>query len=180
MTCISHNSMTMDETRKKLIRRLKRVTLSIYDLERAEVFATEILNQESRSTDTEVVDEALDLALRVSYSRPFSGNRTGSDNDFDRDLESSDLSIYTPSERELHNEVLQSRNQFYTHSDPDPYKLVVGVSEGGVVISGGSNDPIRSLMRGDVRRLKSMMEKLSDHLLNERHRLGEKIGPGKY
>ncbi len=121
----------MSERKEDLIRRLKRVTLSMYDLEAAESFAEEILS-DREAVRSEVVSAALDLALRISYSRPFTGNRTGKNKDFDSRLTSDCTSTYSADEQALHEEVYASRNQIYAHSDPEPYDLEVGViGEGG-------------------------------------------------
>ncbi len=162
-----------------LIRRLKRVTLSMYDLEAAEAFAEEVLSDQETNR-SELVSAALDLALRISYCRPFTRNRTGKNNDFDSRLTSDCTSSYSAEEQALHEEVYNSRNQIYAHSDPEPYELDVGVTGEGGAVYGHSHNPVRLLSLRKVEQLHAMSRKLRQCLMHERHHIAEQLGPGEY
>ena len=168
--------------KKQKVRRLKRIIISLWDLERAASYAEQILSDyANESGETSEKHFALDLALRVSYSRPFSRNRRGEDGDVAPRLYEYDQPppVYDDCEISLHEEVYDSRNEVYAHSDPKSYDLDVWVKQNG--ISTLSETPhLRTLSRQEIDMLKKMIAKLHKHLRHEKHDIAEELESGEY
>jgi hypothetical protein len=109
---------------------LKRVQLSHIDLLAALRFAQRLLNEGDSSgaprlTFTE--REALELALIVSYARPF--KHSDNEREARATLPARFLRQLTPEQLELHRLLLSLRDHEVAHSDPGPAQLKIWVGE---------------------------------------------------
>lgn len=103
---------------ERAIRALPRVRVDRIDLIRARRFAGHILAKEWSNKKTNLVHEAFNIALIVSYSKPFTVRRDLENrNEFrlDEPVEISD--ILNEEERHLHYRVKELRNRSVAHSD---------------------------------------------------------------
>lgn len=107
-----------DEFFERAIRVLPRVRVDRIDLIKARKFALHILAKEWSNKKTSLAHDAFNIALIVSYAKPFSGSRDLEERKeirLDKRAEVTDL--LTEGERELHKRVKELRNKSFAHSD---------------------------------------------------------------
>jgi hypothetical protein len=93
---------------ERAIRVLPRTRVDRLDLIKARRFASHILAKEWSTKKASVVHDALNIALIISYTKPFSGRR---------DLEEQITGVLSEEERKLHGRLKQLRNRSFAHSD---------------------------------------------------------------
>lgn len=161
------------------IRRLKRITLSIYDFDKAIEYGQQLGLLLADPGFNPVLREALEMSMRVSYIRPFSGNNTGAAGDHDRNLSQEWITALDTTQQQLHNELKTSRHQIYAHSDPDSYNLEVEVHSSDLV-SATTTDPFIPFSAAEIKSVVQLCNLLRSRLYNERHSIAELLGPGIY
>jgi hypothetical protein len=109
---------------------LKRLIISHQDLDHAKRYADLILKLGLHKSDEEgdrYLHRGLNVALVVSYWRPFSDNE-GSADTHPR-LPDKFISGYSPTEEALHKEVRNLRNKAFAHSDAEAHGVRIHVRE---------------------------------------------------
>ena len=110
----------------------KRLVISYHDLAEARTFLNRLagLNGEQPPPQEDSIQlDALRVALVVSYSRPFSGNRSLPG--VASTLPNRFLEKLTEHERDLHERLIRLRNKEFAHSDPDSADVKVSMSSAG-------------------------------------------------
>ena len=103
---------------EQAIRVLPRVRVDRIDLIRARRFASHILAKEWSNKKTSLVHDAFNIALIVSYVKPFSARRDleeRNESRLDEQVEITD--VLDEEEREFHYRVKELRNKSFAHSD---------------------------------------------------------------
>ncbi|MFI5398355.1 MAG: hypothetical protein ACHQ9S_22690 [Candidatus Binatia bacterium] len=167
------------EHEKKLF---KRLIISDGDLDHAGWFADIILNRHLHScTDEEskYLHRGLNLALVVTYCRPFSGNKCS--NDTTGDLPGRYLRDFSKEERALHSHLLKMRNCDHAHSTAAGHAVEVTVDARGAgpVAWAISRNAYVPLPREDTERLRGMITKLIQHVMDEHIRIQRLLAPGE-
>lgn len=121
-------------------RTLRRLVIAEGDLFQALRFAEMILGYEGTGVDSEEeglkckdIVTALNIALVVSYSRPFLQSKTGPKNSAISRLPGKILRCLSEDQKNLHKQVLQRRNQEYAHSDADSYSPIISNTDFGLM-----------------------------------------------
>jgi len=177
---------SMDDDQAKRDRALyKRLVLSMPDLRDAGTFVHRLLGRGSFVGAPELdatARKALQIALVVSYSRPFSTNRKAAD--VQSTLPPQFVECLSESQRALHSRLRTLRDQEFAHSDPGPADLRVSVGQ----FPGGA--PLPATVRS-VSSTKAAMsddeliaiEDLIDELLGmcraEQARIHHSLSPGE-
>jgi hypothetical protein len=110
----------------------KRLHISLFDLGAAARFTARLAGVGSFANAPALdgtTREGLQVALVISYARPFSGNRRTSD--VEPTLPAAFLSQLCERHRTLHGKLLSLRDQEFAHSDPVPADVKVWVSQRG-------------------------------------------------
>ena len=159
----------------------KRLLISEGDLDHAGRFADIILQRNLHGcTDEEskCLHRGLNVALIVTYSRPFSGNKGSADTA--SDLPNRYLRDFSDRERALHSQVLNLRNRDHAHSDPAGHNVQVTVDDLGTgpIASSISRNAYVPLPREDTERLRSMITTLMGRLLDEHVRIQRALDAG--
>jgi hypothetical protein len=103
---------------ERAIRVLPRLRVDRIDLIRARKFATHILAKEWSNKKNRLVHDAFNIALIVSYVKPFSSRRDlEKRNEFRLDEQAKIIDVLNEEERKLHDRVKELRNQSFAHSD---------------------------------------------------------------
>lgn len=142
----------------------RRLWISSNDLQEAKATIEEILKSNlpyPRRKQPSALLVALTTALVVSYARPFVNSR-GQSAVAERTVPGSLLRVLTSRERELHNPLVDMRNQEVAHSDADVLELSITLFPNG---DGGiSRVPRHPLRRIELRTLSRVIEKLTDEI----------------
>ena len=146
---------------ERAIRVLPRVRVDRIDLINARNFADYILAKKWSAKKPNIVHDAFNIALIVSYTKPFSLRRDldrGKELRLDELVETSD--ILNEEERKLHVRVKESRNQSVAHSDARSV-LIKGIdySKGFCLMKKELN-----LERDEVVLMKKMIDKWIKYL----------------
>ena len=142
------------------LRLYRRLWLSRMDLEEAKATLEEILKSNMRvprRKEPNPLLTALTVALVVSYARPFVKSR-GRSSLAERTVPGSLLRVLTARQRELHNAIIEMRNQEVAHVDADvlqPKLQLFPGGDGGICIA--ARHPIR---RVKLRSLHRIIQKL--------------------
>jgi hypothetical protein len=146
------------------LRLYRRLWISRNDLAEAKATIEEILKSNlpyPRRKEPSALLVALTTALVVSYARPFVNSR-GQSAVAERTAPGSLLRVLTSQERELHNLLIEIRNQEVAHSDADILELSIELFPGGdSSISRATRHPFRRIT---LRALNRMIDKLSDEI----------------
>jgi hypothetical protein len=146
------------------LRLYRRLWISRNDLAEAKATIEEILKSNlpyPRRKEPSALLVALTTALVVSYARPFVNSR-GQSAVAERTAPGSLLRVLTSQERELHNLLIEIRNQEVAHSDADILELSLELFPGGDGgISRATRHPFRRIT---LRALNRMIDKLSDEI----------------
>src|SRR6267142_2594527 len=103
---------------EQAIKVLPRVRVDRIDLIRARNFAAHILKKDWSNKKTSLVHDAFNIALIVSYVKPFSSRRDLEErNEFRLDEQVEITNVLNEEERRLHDRVKQLRNRSFAHSD---------------------------------------------------------------
>ena len=103
---------------ERAIRVLPRVRVDRIDLIGARKFAVHILAKEWSTKTTSLVHDAFNIALIVSYAKPFSVSRDLEErNEFRLDEQVEITDVLNEEERRLHDRVKELRNKSFAHSD---------------------------------------------------------------
>jgi hypothetical protein len=124
----------------------KRIIISFHDLHEARRFLHELLalgEIEPFVHRRTVVQQALMTAFVVAYGRPFSGNE--SEARVRPKLPPSFLKGLSPAQKEMHNRLLELRNEEFAHSDPHRSNVQVGIGTGpgGIQIASPISQEVR-------------------------------------
>jgi hypothetical protein len=146
---------------ERAIKVLPRVRVDRIDLIRARNFAAHILKKGWSNKKPSLVHDAFNIALIVSYVKPFSSRRNLEDRNesrLDEPLEIIDL--LNEEERKLHDRVKELRNKSFAHSDASSV-LIKGVdySKDFCLMKAELN-----LARNEVELLKKMIDKWIKYL----------------
>jgi hypothetical protein len=120
--------MPMSERQAQEIRLFRRLVISGKDLDHARRYAQLILTRklhDSSEEDDKTIHRGLNLALVVSYWRPFTKNQGSAETL--PGLPRKFLKAYSPDERKLHAEIGRLRNRGFAHSDGDAHGVRVQV-----------------------------------------------------
>ncbi len=146
------------------LRLYRRLWISRNDLAEAKATIEEILNSNlpyPRRKEPRVLLVALTTALVVSYARPFVNSR-GQSKVAERTAPGSLLRVLTSKERQMHNALIEIRNQEVAHSDADILELSLDLFLGG---DGGiSRATCHPFHRTTLRALSRMIDKLNDEI----------------
>lgn len=150
-----------DEFFERAIRVLPRMRVDRIDLIKAQEFAAHILKKGWSNKKSNLVHDAFNIALIVSYVKPFSSRRDldrGKELRLDELVETSE--ILNEEERRLHVRVKESRNQSVAHSDARSV-LIKGIdySKGFCLMKKELN-----LTSDEVELLKKMIDKWIKYL----------------
>lgn len=116
---------------ERAIRVLPRVRVDRIDLIKARQFALHILAKEWSNKKTSLMHDAFNIALIVSYAKPFSSNRDlEGQREASLDRRVAIAEILNEEEVDLHKRVKELRNSHYAHSDAASI-LVKGFDYGG-------------------------------------------------
>jgi hypothetical protein len=146
---------------ERAIRVLPRVRVDRIDLIGAREFAVHILAKEWSNKKTALVHDAFNIALIVSYAKPFSVRRDLEErNEFRLDEQVEITDVLNEEERTLHDRVKELRNKSFAHSDARSV-LVKGVdySKDTCFFRAELN-----LARDEVELLKKMIDKWIKYL----------------
>ena len=156
-------SSELTPAQQALLRRYRRLWIGQQDLREAEAAIRQILllrlRRSTRKRGYHPLLTALNVAVLVSYSRPFVNSR-GSSRLADKILPGQLLRSYSRDERQLHDQLLAMRNHEVAHSDPEVLGLQLQLVQGGDV--GFSRIPREPLTRIELRRLGRMIHKLQN------------------
>jgi hypothetical protein len=109
---------------ERAIRVLPRVRVDRIDLIGARKFAVHILTKEWSNKRTNLVHDAFNIALIVSYAKPFSVRRDLEErNEFRLDEQVEITDVLNEEERTLHDRVKELRNKSFAHSAARPVLL---------------------------------------------------------
>jgi hypothetical protein len=103
---------------ERAVKVLPRVRVDRIDLIRAREFAAHILTKQWSNRKENLAHDAFNIALIVSYSKPFSSNHDLEEHRekaLDQRIESAE--ILNKEEVDLHERVKKLRNNYYAHSD---------------------------------------------------------------
>ena len=168
----------MDEQR----RLFKRIVQSEEDLAHAAECAEQILHRDLHSA-TEREDRrllrCLNTALIVSYVRPFSHNRGSSD--VRKTLPAEYLNVLSDQQRQLHDQLIASRDRDHAHSDPQGRSVSVGVQQVGdaVLAIPLSRDAFAPWPREMIERVADLIERLRAKLADEHARVQDTLKAGE-
>jgi hypothetical protein len=104
---------------EKLRAQLRRIVISMQDLRDAEAYTQELLKIERRPEDEgrRILRRALQIALVISYGRPFTKSRSTGAPETTPDLPHGLLQPLIPEHKKLHRQLLTMRRTEYAHSD---------------------------------------------------------------
>ena len=159
----------------------KRLVISHFDLAETRQFLNRLLGLNGETIPDaadRVQRDALMIALVVGYARPFSNNRI---TDTAGELPGRFLKGLTPSQRNLHERLLELRNQEFAHSDPEPpsVEVEVGSSEGGGAFPFPVSNRTRiGLNEVELRELNSIFAHLMAEVYDEMRRIEGRLTPG--
>lgn len=163
----------------------KRLVLSIADLEEAGSFVHRLLGR-GASADAPPLDgtarKALQIALIVSYSRPFSTNRKT--RDVQPTLPAAFLDQLTERQRTLHHRLKTLRDQEFAHTDPMPADVTVrvaarpdGTPHASVLRAGSST---RAQIQDDeLQQIEDLIDSLLQRCLAEQQLIRGTFSPGE-
>jgi hypothetical protein len=146
---------------ERAIKVLPRVRVDKIDLIKARRFATHILNKGWSNKKPNLVDDAFNIALIVSYVKPFSSRRDLEERSESRlDDQVEIASVLNEEERTLHGRIKELRNRSFAHSDARSV-LIKGLdySKDFCFMKAELN-----LARKDVELLKKMIDKWIKYL----------------
>lgn len=163
------------EHSKELLRRL---VISYWDLDQAKQFARQILIREWRDDSDEVgevLHRALNTALLIAYSRPFTQNDRGRRGAVGT-LPEKIVRVFGPGEAAFHKKIVGPgglRNSVYAHSDSESHGLKIRVADvGGMPWAiPTKHDPFAPLPKAKVELLDRMIDKLTARTLEEKQRI---------
>lgn len=163
-----------------LKRQIRRWVLSSMDLDQALERVNYVLEHRLYRETTEVdriVSRALQTAMIVAYSRPFSGNRDQEHNTWRLD---EFLEVYNEQELAFHSRLLRNRNQVYAHSDSEIRDLRIHVMNiGGVpMVLPMSRNPYVSMCETELERFREMVQKLRARISEETITAQNQLSPG--
>lgn len=107
------------------MRQYKRILLSYADFKHAKLASSYILNaqlHEKYPEESYIILEALNCSMIVAYCRPFSGNSSRAAGGVP-DVPNRLLRVLSPSEKEIHEVVMQDRNKVLAHSDNEALQV---------------------------------------------------------
>ena len=159
-------------------RLFKRNVISSFDLYQAKMCAHHILSRGLHSSEDEedrTLLRCLNTALIVSYIRPFSKNR-GSD-DVQAKMPKRYLDVLSAKQRELHDELVNMRDQEHAHSDALVSDLTIGTRKVGPSIMAIpiGRDPIAPMSKGQVEEVAEMIQLLRNKLTEEQCRIQDTL-----
>lgn len=113
------DSKLSTEVRGK-IKQFYRLLMSYSDFNQANQIATRIMDEKLHRNGCEdrILLEALNSAMVVAYARPFSGNDKNAETKIN-DLSTKYLKGLSRDEKEIHDIVIEDRNQVIAHSDSE-------------------------------------------------------------
>ncbi len=157
---------------------LKRLVLSYWDFDQAKQFANHILMrgwQDDSDEVDKVIHRALNTALLIAYSRPFTHNDKGKPGKV-CSLPDKITKVFETDEAALHKVIVGRnglRNSVYAHSDSEPHELKIRVTNlGGTPLAVPiKHDPFEPLAKAKVKMLSKMIEKLLSRILEEKVRI---------
>ncbi|MCK5804720.1 MAG: hypothetical protein KAI66_17915 [Lentisphaeria bacterium] len=157
----------------------KRLVISHFDLSDAGGYADLIINRNlhgARGKEDRLLLRGLNLALIVSYWRPFSGNRESSDT---KGRLKGYKEVLTEAEGRLHRRIGNLRNQDHAHSDPLAHSVKVAVLDlngEALAMPIGRNTSV-PIGRENTLQLRAMIEKLLDWISNELLKIQKRLPP---
>jgi hypothetical protein len=161
---IPQESATLSSEQEIHLRQYRRLWLTEIDLEEAKGAINEIIKRDLRRTATRSPTpllQSLTTALVIAYARPFTMSR-GNAAFADRTVPGALLRVFSSSERQFHNQLIEIRNKEVAHSDADVTKVTLELIPDG---HGGISMATRSpLSRPELRMLLSMIGKLEGEL----------------
>ena len=161
---------------------LKRVTLSYRDFADAIRFAQRLLNEGEYSKAPKLdftENEALHLALVVSYARPFKRNNKAKD--VSETLPAKFLKGLTVDQQALHQLLLTLRDQELAHSDSGPAHLTiwVGAAPPSGTAAMGASSYRGGLSEGGIRAAALLAREMLRRCELERRRIIPILRPGE-
>jgi hypothetical protein len=168
----------MDEQK----RLFKRIVQSEEDLAHAAECAEQILQRDLHSAikrEDKRLLRCLNTALMVSYVRPFSHNRGSSD--VRKALPDEYLSVLSSEQRQLHDQLIASRNRDHAHSDPRGRSVSVRaheIGDGSLVIP-LSRDAFAPWPREMIASVADLIERLRAKLTEEHARIQDAFKAGE-
>lgn len=164
-------------------RLFKRNVLSSFDLYQAKMCAHHILSRDLHSSEDEEdrsLLRCLNTALIVSYVRPFSKNR-GSET-VQAKMPKRYLDVLSAKQRELHDNLVNMRDQEHAHSDALVSDLTVGTRRLGTSIMAFpiGRDLIAPMSKEQVEEAAEMIELLRNRLAEEQCRIQATLGEDEF
>ncbi|NOZ10041.1 MAG: hypothetical protein GXP09_03180 [Gammaproteobacteria bacterium] len=151
-----------------------RVSISTKDFQEAQEYLGELSEGQSA-----VVQRGLLVAAIVSYSRPFTTNRSGEKSRATNTLQSNMLKVLSKSAKELHEKILGLRHTGVAHSDFDRKPTSRVPFEGsGVLIRSKTFNPLSEGI--DIEMFKEMAKNMESCCVTKLIELNRSIGSNKY
>lgn len=128
---------------------IEREDINSWDWAHAERYCRKYLERALYEIDKTYADDAraYTTAIIVTYSRPFSGNRTRHKKR--DDINSIYLEKLNPQARALHNHIVEQRNVAFAHSDAAQHDVQISETDGGGLTT-LSHDPLMPLEMTEV------------------------------
>jgi hypothetical protein len=120
--------------------------------------------------------DALELAIRVAYSIPFTKSGKVSDESLSM-LPSQYLKILSEEERILHSTIVKERKQKFAHADPEHFFSEIQIAEGGWSHYQVTPDYFNPDQLDEIVKVSN---KLRLHFRAEYQRLAKELKPGTY
>lgn len=157
---------------------LKRLVLSYWDFDQAKQFAQHLLMRDWQDDSDEVdkvIHRALNTALLIAYSRPFTHNDRGKSGKV-CSLPDKIIRVFESDETALHKKIVGRsglRNSVYAHTDSEPHELKIRIGDlGGMPFAFPTkHDPFEPLPKAKVEMLSKMIEKLLSRILEEKMKI---------
>lgn len=135
---------------------LRRASISKRDIEEALDYLNSFATNQPAT-----IQRALLVAAIVSYSRPFSGNNGGREQQSSRKVDIDPKQALNEQELALHCKIIELRDKEVAHSDFDAKPVIIVQRDStGVVMGGKLSDPLSHPIRIDD--FKSLCEKIEN------------------
>jgi hypothetical protein len=172
---------TISQTDAERQRTFKRLLLSIRDLEEAGSFVLRLRKGSDAGAALDpVAQKALQIALVVSYCRPFSTNQGPG---VSKTLPPEVIKRLTPEQRALHSRLKALRDEEFAHSDGGPADIQVSVArrpDGTPLASHSKSVSSTRLVYelDELTRIEALIDKVLEICVAERDRIQELLVPG--
>ena len=160
-------------------RLLKRIIISQWDLRQAADCLSEVLNRNLHDSPSEkTLLKCLNTAFVVSYARPWTKNHGW---DVRARLPKRYLSVLSKNQRDLHQEIITSRNRDQAHSDESGSCLMVHTMKmcDNIVANPYGNNPLTPWPRKSMEEVSEIIHALDLKLVEEQCRIQETLTSGE-